>query len=152
MSPIPPNPQNLSNNNHNNVGNNDLTENEFVLGEEEGQLNTSNGDYQMLNQVPSNLEQNENDDDDDEDDDDDSDADFDPDLDFEQLATTRAYIQQQQSLNKKSSAATNQPIIETNNNLFDIDFFERKIKLECEEIVLDEKKSKKITEIMANFK
>lgn len=148
MSPIPPNPQNLANNNENN----DLNEN--ILVEEDQQQNTSNGDYQMLNQIPAanNQEsQNESDDnEDDDDEDDDSDTEFDPDLDFEQLATTRAYIQQQQSLNKKSTS--NQPIIETNNNLFDIDFFERKIKLECEEIVLDENKSKKITEIMANFK
>lgn len=150
MSPIPPNPQNSANNNENNVENNDLNEN--ILVEEDQQQNTSNGDYQMLNQVPANNQelQNESDDDEDDDEDDDSDTEFDPDLDFEQLATTRAYIQQQQSLNKKSTS--NQPIIETNNNLFDIDFFERKIKLECEEIVLDENKSKKITEIMANFK
>ncbi len=150
MSPIPPNPQNSANNNENNVENNDLNEN--ILVEEDQQQNTSNGDYQMLNQVPANNQelQNESDDDEDDDEDDDSDTEFDPDLDFEQLATTRAYIQQQQSLNKK--ATSNQPIIETNSNLFDIDFFERKIKLECEEIVLDENKSKKITEIMANFK
>lgn len=148
MSPIPPNPQNSANNNENNVENNDLNEN--ILVEEDQQQNTSNGDYQMLNQVPANNQELQSDDDEDDDEDDDSDTEFDPDLDFEQLATTRAYIQQQQSLNKKSTS--NQPIIETNNNLFDIDFFERKIKLECEEIVLDENKSKKITEIMANFK
>ena len=83
--------------------------------------------------------------------DDDSES-YDPDLDFEQLAVTRAFIQQSEHSKKENSEKPGQQTVESNANLFEIDFFERKIKLECEEIVLDENKTKEITKIMSNFK
>lgn len=137
MSPIPkPSQSNPVN------GESSVASEEVIINEEVG--DEINNEYQMLTQ------QNENqpiDDEDSEesDDDDDDEVEIDPDLDFEQLAITRAYIQQQGSTKLTNS-------IELNHNLFEVDFFERKVKLECEDIVLDENKTKKITEIMSNFK
>lgn len=145
MSPAPTPPNPVSN------GDSKVT-NEELDTQETPTTDTVNADYQILTQQnennPNNDEDSEESDDDDDDDDDEDE--IDPDLDFEQLATTRAYIHEQQQQEKGSHKPRNQ--IEPNHNLFEVDFFERKVKLECEDIVLDENKTKKITEIMSNFK
>ena len=149
-TPTPPNPQNLVDKNENNLSENVINEEE--LGDEN--LNANGGDYQMLHQTYQEHHHDDEDDDDDDEEyseDDDSES-YDPDLDFEQLAVTRAFIQQSERSKKENSEKPGQQTVESNANLFEIDFFERKIKLECEEIVLDENKTKEITKIMSNFK
>jgi len=150
-TPTPPNPQNLVDKNENNLTDNVINGEE--LGEENLNLNANGGDYQMLHQTQQENHHEDDDDDDDEEysEDDDSES-YDPDLDFEQLAVTRAFIQQSEHSKKENSEKPGQQTVESNANLFEIDFFERKIKLECEEIVMDENKTKEITTIMSNFK
>ena len=147
-TPTPPNPQNLTNETENN-----LREDVIVDGEEpdEEHFDANGGDYQMLHQTPQEQHQDDDDDDDDDSEDDDSES-YDPDLDFEQLAFTRAFIQQSKDSSKENLDNKGQQTAECNANLFEVDFFERKIELECEEIVLDENKTKEITKIMSNFK
>ncbi len=149
-TPTPPNPQNLVDKNENNLSENVINGEE--LGDEN--LNANGGDYQMLHQTHQEHHHDDEDDDDDDEEyseDDDSELN-DPDLDFEQLAVTRAFIQQPEHSKNKNLENLSQQTVESNANLFEIDFFERKIKLECEEIVLDENKTKEITKIMSNFK
>jgi len=151
-TPTPPNPQNLVDKNENNLSENVINGEE--LGDENLNLNANGGDYQMLHQTHQEHHHDDEDDDDDDEEyseDDDSELN-DPDLDFEQLAVTRAFIQQPEHSKNKNLENLSQQTVESNANLFEIDFFERKIKLECEEIVLDENKTKEITKIMSNFK
>lgn len=153
MSPTP-NPPNPADKDENNVVNNDLNEPHIIEEQpEEGVEDGYNGNYYqilMQGRSVSNTNEGQNDDTEEssDDEDDDEENELDPDLDFEQLAATRAFIQ---------STASNNPtpanqVIETNHNLFEMDYFERKVKLECEEIDIDDNKSKKITDIMSNFK
>lgn len=153
MSPTP-NPPNPADKDENNVVNNDLNEPHIIEEQpEEGVEDGYNGNYYqilMQGRSVSNTNEGQNDDTEEssDDEDDDEENELDPDLDFEQLAAARAFIQSTASSNPTPA---NQ-VIETNHNLFEMDYFERKVKLECEEIDIDDNKSKTITDIMSNFK
>ena len=148
MSPVPPNSNGkhpntneIKNPNENQVDQN--WESDFEITEEGNEVEDLNGEYSALNQNPGNGNDDCDDDDDEDDDDDDFEIHQDVELDFELLASTRAFINEQ-----KSAPTQNIP---DNFNYFEIDFFERKNTLEPEEIVLDENKSKKISDLMSNF-
>ena len=155
MSPIPPNkgPDEPSQP----VAN----ENQQIINDEAENEEAEDSEYQLLSQNPGATGAGENGqhrveshDDDDEDDEDDEDSDddddepfqIDPETGFELLASSRANIP------PSNTATTNNDQTKfDNSNLFEVDVFQQRNQLECEDIVLDESKSQEINKIMSNF-
>lgn len=121
-----------------------LVDNQDVVTTGEAQAGTS---YSPLAQQPTNDQEDIIDDlDDDEEDssDDDEVEELNEDVHFEMLASSRAF----------SSSSSNKPRDQDPPTIysFETDFFERKSCLESEEIVVDDAKSKQISQLMSGFK
>jgi hypothetical protein len=142
MSPIPPNKA-LNETESSNINEAEATdtEQEIVVVNSENNwdpnyynINYSGVTYEQLNQDQSYDIANESDDENEQ-------NEKDPDLDFEFLACSRVSMKKENTNN----------LFESNTHLFEKDFFEKKKESECEEIFLDETKSKTINSLMSNF-
>lgn len=152
MSPVPPQKDNISKSPQDDLVNNSNIPNAEANNEEsEFEIieNTNNED--IYEPVPQDSQAGQNDEDEDEDDDsDDSDqesVEIDPDFDFELLASSRVSANSQPTNTTRTNT-----ISYDNSHLFEVDIFERKGTLECEDIHLDESKTTKINSLMSSFK
>ena len=94
------------------------------------------GEYEIDNEAES------------EDSDDESEIEVNPDLDFELLASSRAFQKPKTTDNEENCPALAARTAYT----FEHDYFERKTALECEQIEIDDEKSNKIATLMSGFK
>lgn len=148
MSPTPPNKDpNATNKDINSAS----IQNEQAINTDEFEIIDNNEEvdtsrvYRPLEQNSSETNEAEEDDDDDsENEDTDSEPELDPDEHFRLLASSRATTTVD-DLNRRTTAVSYSHLCET-------DVFERKIVLESENIELDEEKTKKIKDLMQNFK
>lgn len=151
MSPIPPNIENKKTNLSSTENLNSVDQDEVYSEAVEG-----NGDYvplaQQVNYTYSSIptentnqldEHNSSSDDSDSDNDDDKQEQIDPDLEFEMLASYRS---------TGVSSTANKTTNDTNYHLTEVDVFQQKNRIEPEDILLDETKSKQIVNLMSQFR
>lgn len=161
MSPTPPNkdstangkeikPQSIQNDQVNTDGF-EVIDNDQMNNEEANSATATaeerDRNYRPLEQNPSATnEADDDEEDDDSDDETDSEPEIDPDEHFGLLASSRATAM------TKNTTPSSKAELTSYSHLFETDVFERKIVLESEEIHLDEEKTKKINDLMQNFK
>jgi hypothetical protein len=146
MSPKPTPPDNSQLNKQNDSINS--TNVELIEGEEveivTNQLVTENGDtnYDAYDLLPHEQATNDSNDEGSDSDSDSDEDDIDPDLEFEHLASYRA------TKPVKTSSESLLPTL----NLLETDVFKNRQSLECEDISIDDNKSREITNLMSDFK